>query len=685
MLENGQMMTINIRDVLPNRFQPRIHFEENQLNELAESIRKYGLIQPIVVRQIGSKYEIISGERRFKASFLANKETIPAIVVTLTDRECEEIALLENIQRQDLTPIEEAVSFKRILDVGYITQEQLAAKVGKSQSFIANKIRLLNLDDDVQDALLHGQISERHARSLLKIHDKTQQVSMLNRIINERLTVKMTDKAIKDLLSSEDDKNDLDKKEEIKNIAPVKKDDTDIETLVVEKKKKPAVPVGSHRIIKVSPPKDLEEKLKAKERGASFMDIDKIMEEAKDITPNEETKPVNDIADLMKQNPSNVTSPLIESKPAQNDNNELISNPLPNVTPQNRFVSVPIEQQNSNMMTSNDSIPTPAVNFNSIFNQTATQPVGDSLGNNASLSGNFVPSLNQNDDMLNANQNMNNNLPAQNFNNQPEVGPMLVGAQNLMNNNLGSVPLDGVNNAPSMVEPEVGPMPAGAPNLMNNNLGSVPLDGVNNASSMVEPEVGPMPVGAPNLMNNNLGNVPLDGMNNISGPSMVSVDSGMDNFPPLSGLPEQNFNSQPEVGPIPTGTPDLMNNNLGNIPLDGVNNVPSPNLLNENIISDNLNGISSSEKSSPIMNIPDSDIIETSATDNSQINEEPIINNENTGINEAPVVNGVKDFKQVLNLIRNCSSEIEKLGYFVDVDEADMGNSYQVTFRINKE
>ena len=651
MLENGQMMTINIRDVLPNRFQPRIHFEENQLNELAESIRKYGLIQPIVVRQIGSKYEIISGERRFKASFLANKETIPAIVVTLTDRECEEIALLENIQRQDLTPIEEAVSFKRILDVGYITQEQLAAKVGKSQSFIANKIRLLNLDDDVQDALLHGQISERHARSLLKIHDKTQQVSMLNRIINERLTVKMTDKAIKDLLSSEGDKNDLDKKEEIKNIAPVKKDDTDIETLVVEKKKKPAVPVGSHRIIKVSPPKDLEEKLKAKERGASFMDIDKIMEEAKDITPNEETKPVNDIADLMKQNPNNVTSPLIESKPAQNDNNELISNPLPNVTPQNRFVSVPIEQQNSNMMTSNDSIPTPAVNFNSIFNQTATQPVGDSLGNNASLSGNFVPSLNQNNDMLNANQNMNNNLPAQNFNNQPEVGPM----------------------------------PAGTPNLMNNNLGSVPLDGVNNASSMVEPEVGPMPAGTPNLMDNNLGNVPLDGMNNISGPSMVSVDSGMDNFPPLSGLPEQNFNSQPEVGPIPTGTPDLMNNNLGNIPLDGMNNVPSPNLLNENVISDNLNGISSSEKSSPIMNIPDSDIIETSATDNSQINEGPIINNENNGINEEPVVNGVKDFKQVLNLIRNCSSEIEKLGYFVDVDEADMGNSYQVTFRINKE
>ena len=651
MLENGQMMTINIRDVLPNRFQPRIHFEENQLNELAESIRKYGLIQTIVVRQIGSKYEIISGERRFKASFLANKETIPAIVVTLTDRECEEIALLENIQRQDLTPIEEAVSFKRILDVGYITQEQLAAKVGKSQSFIANKIRLLNLDDDVQDALLHGQISERHARSLLKIHDKTQQVSMLNRIINERLTVKMTDKAIKDLLSSEGDKNDLDKKEEIKNIAPVKKDDTDIETLVVEKKKKPAVPVGSHRIIKVSPPKDLEEKLKAKERGASFMDIDKIMEEAKDITPNDETKPVNDIADLMKQNPSNVTSPLIESKPDQNDNNELVSNPLPNATPQNRFVSVPIEQQNSNVMPSNDSIPTPAVNFNSIFNQTATQPVGDSLGNNASLSGNFVPSLNQNDDMLNANQNMNNNLPAQNFNNQPEVGPM----------------------------------PVGAPNLMSNNLGSVPLDGVNNASSMVEPEVGPMPVGAPNLMDNNLGNVPLDGMNNISGPSMVSVDSGMDNFPPLSGLPEQNFNSQPEVGPMPAGTPNLMNNNLGNIPLDGMNNAPTSNLLNENVISDNLNGISSYEKSNPIMNIPDSDIIETSATDNSQINEGPIINNENTGIHEEPVINGVKDFKQVLNLIRNCSSEIEKLGYFVDVDEADMGNSYQVTFRINKE
>ena len=219
MLENGKIETLNMKDILPNRFQPRIRFDEVKLNELAESIRKYGLIQPIVVRKIGTKYEIIAGERRFKASSLANKETIPAIIVTLSDRDSEEIALLENVQREDLTPIEEAVSYKRILDVGYITQEELAKKIGKSQSAIANKIRLLNLDDIVQDALLHGKISERHARSLLKIHSNEKQIFMLNRIINERLTVKMTDHEIKELLAENGEEKSL-------NIEPKEKKGT---------------------------------------------------------------------------------------------------------------------------------------------------------------------------------------------------------------------------------------------------------------------------------------------------------------------------------------------------------------------------------------------------------------------------------------------------------------------------
>lgn len=183
MQNNGQkVVELNINDVLPNRFQPRIKFDENSINELALSIKKYGVIQPIVVRQIGNKYEIIAGERRYKASVLAGKQTIPALITQLTDKDSIEIALIENVQREDLTAIEKAVSYKKILDMGYISQESLAQKVGKSQSSIANTLRLLNLTDDVQEALLENKISERHARSLLKVKDEKQQVLMLNKI-----------------------------------------------------------------------------------------------------------------------------------------------------------------------------------------------------------------------------------------------------------------------------------------------------------------------------------------------------------------------------------------------------------------------------------------------------------------------------------------------------------------------
>ena len=192
-----KVVDLKLNDVLPNRFQPRIKFDEESINELAESIKKYGVIQPIVVRQVGEKYEIIAGERRYKASVIAGKETIPAIIYDLNDNESVEIALLENVQREDLTPIEKAISYKKILDMGYINQEDLAQKIGKSQSSIANTLRLLNLAEEVQEALLNTKISERHARSLLKIKDENKQVEMLNRIINERLTVRRTDEEIK--------------------------------------------------------------------------------------------------------------------------------------------------------------------------------------------------------------------------------------------------------------------------------------------------------------------------------------------------------------------------------------------------------------------------------------------------------------------------------------------------------
>ncbi|MEG2322408.1 MAG: ParB/RepB/Spo0J family partition protein, partial [Bacilli bacterium] len=203
MLNEKQIVELSINDVLPNRFQPRIKFDENSINELALSIKKYGVIQPIVVRKIGDKYEIIAGERRYKASVIAGKTTIPAIVSEFSDNESVEIALIENVQREDLTPIEKAISYKKILDMGYMNQEALAQKIGKSQSAIANTLRLLGLGEEVQESLLENKISERHARSLLKLKSENEQVTMLKRIIDERLTVRKTDEEIEKMLNNE--------------------------------------------------------------------------------------------------------------------------------------------------------------------------------------------------------------------------------------------------------------------------------------------------------------------------------------------------------------------------------------------------------------------------------------------------------------------------------------------------
>ncbi len=219
MNETPRVIDVDVNEILPGRFQPRITFNEEEILELTDSIKEHGIIQPIVVRSIGDKYEIIAGERRYKASVLAGKETVPVIVKNLNDKDSAEIALIENVQRRNLTPIEEALSYKRILDMEYITQENLANKLGKSQSAIANKIRLLNLTDEVQEALLDNKISERHARSLLRISSKEEQNNMLKRIIDERLTVRRTDEEINKLLSSErselSDSQDIIRKEDI--------------------------------------------------------------------------------------------------------------------------------------------------------------------------------------------------------------------------------------------------------------------------------------------------------------------------------------------------------------------------------------------------------------------------------------------------------------------------------------
>lgn|SRR5574344_81718 len=194
---------INIESIIPNRFQPRLTFDEKALNELAASIKEHGIIQPLVLRRIGDKFEIIAGERRYKAATIAGLTEVPAIISNMDDNKSAEIALVENVQRKNLNSLEEAKSYKKILDKEYMTQEELAKKMGISQSSIANKLRLLNLPEEVQEALMNDKISERHARSLLQLSDSEAQLNLLHKIIKDRLTVRQVDDEIKNINSQD--------------------------------------------------------------------------------------------------------------------------------------------------------------------------------------------------------------------------------------------------------------------------------------------------------------------------------------------------------------------------------------------------------------------------------------------------------------------------------------------------
>ncbi len=192
-----EVVDLYLDDIIPNRFQPREVFNEEALRELSDSIKAHGVIQPIIVRKIGDKYEIIAGERRYKASAMAGLTKIPAIIRNLDDKETSKVALLENLQRKDLTPIEEARTYQKIIELDDMTQEELGRSMGKSQASIANKMRLLSLPDEVQEALLEDKISERHARSLLNVKNPEEQIAMLQEIIDNRMTVRELDARIK--------------------------------------------------------------------------------------------------------------------------------------------------------------------------------------------------------------------------------------------------------------------------------------------------------------------------------------------------------------------------------------------------------------------------------------------------------------------------------------------------------
>lgn len=211
--QREQVLNISTQNISANPYQPRKHFDEAKLQELADSIVEMGIIQPITVRKRNNSYEIVAGERRFRAAKRAGLKEIPALVKDYSDTDMARAALIENIQRENLNPLEEAQAYDHLLQQFNITQDDLAKQVGKSQSTIANKRRLLKLTPEVKQYLYSGELTERHARALLRIKDENQQIDIANLAVNSNWTVREINNYIDDFLKkSLEQGHDLEKK-----------------------------------------------------------------------------------------------------------------------------------------------------------------------------------------------------------------------------------------------------------------------------------------------------------------------------------------------------------------------------------------------------------------------------------------------------------------------------------------
>lgn len=213
--KEGEVM-VNITKVEPNREQPRKNFDEDALEELAESIKQFGLLQPILVQDRKTYYEIIAGERRWRAAKKAGLKEVPVIIKNLTEQEIVEISLIENIQREDLNPIEEALAYKKLLTEFNLKQDEVADRVSKSRTAVTNSMRLLKLCDEVQQMIINDMISTGHARALIGIEDSEEQYAIAQRIFDEKLSVRDVEKLVKNLGKPKLKKpNDKDKSLEI--------------------------------------------------------------------------------------------------------------------------------------------------------------------------------------------------------------------------------------------------------------------------------------------------------------------------------------------------------------------------------------------------------------------------------------------------------------------------------------
>ncbi|MDF2787597.1 MAG: nucleoid occlusion protein [Neobacillus sp.] len=205
-VKNEEIKKIPIESIVPNRFQPRTVFDDEKIEELSRTIHTHGIIQPIVVRQFDGKYEIIAGERRFRAMKKLGWDEAPAIIKNYSDTETASVALIENLQREELSPIEEAIAYGKLLELHNLTQEALAQRLGKGQSTVANKLRLLKLPQPIQESLLNKEITERHARALIPLKDPEKQVLLLQDIIVKNFNVKQTEDRVARMLEEKNQK-----------------------------------------------------------------------------------------------------------------------------------------------------------------------------------------------------------------------------------------------------------------------------------------------------------------------------------------------------------------------------------------------------------------------------------------------------------------------------------------------
>lgn len=213
--EKGRILMLKLDLVQPNKEQPRKTFDEEKINELAESIKNYGVLQPLLVQKNDSFYEIIAGERRWRAAKAAGLKEVPAVLKEYSKQEAMEISLIENVQRADLNPIEEALGYRQLIDEFGLTQEEIAVRVAKSRTVITNTMRLLKLDEQIQNMLVQGVITSGHARALLSLEDTQMQLKAAKEILDKKLSVRETERLVKRLQKeASGEKNEEKKKDE---------------------------------------------------------------------------------------------------------------------------------------------------------------------------------------------------------------------------------------------------------------------------------------------------------------------------------------------------------------------------------------------------------------------------------------------------------------------------------------